>query len=848
MISSNIALESNIQPIQRDTYPIGKLKTIDTNFLRHITERDALEKLRSLLGATNTETYIFKPYQFKVLDNSQNCGSCHRDPCWGPIKAGNNIELDCKCINFQCPNYSYHRLHPVSDEELQEEIAQFDPSATECVSEYGYVYFREHADKVYRALLNAKDTALAVAYQPEIRSDEEKEKVSISKQIEKINVVSFAKKEKKVSVLDSVEEKIETQETIHTEAPQMFAEQDDDRVETIHDLFKPCSQEQIISADPNQNIFVDAGPGTGKTYTLIQKLNYMVTQCNVNPEGILVLCFTNAALDEIKKRLCGLVQQGASRGLLNVDIRTFHSFSWWLINSANECFTDEGWKFVNTSMLNYDSSLEKATAIMKRFGKDVVANWEHFIVDEVQDLTNERAEFVLQIIQSCLDCTCGVTILGDACQAIYDYQAEYGPAKITSTEFYNTMIRKLKGNTKFLTLEENHRQTNQLIAMSSKLREAILSENYELMKSSISDLMREISVLSKTDIPFNNSRIDEIYSGGSICALFRNNAQTLKISSDLRKRGIQHRLNIPDVKNGFSPWIADIFNGFDKPRITKSELIEAAKKAKRENGIEIWDKLQKILGIEDEELRVRDILDAIAVSKIDESIFRISHDEHLTVSNIHRSKGREYDCVVIDKKFADSLIDGKSSIDEYKTFYVAITRPKQKLLSYELKTKVNLRRMQVYSPKGKRWGSVKNNKFVYLEFDSKIDLPVNAFVSAEQKDFDNICEGDALILRRKQYKNSCEYEIVHESTDLVLGKLTSPYTTDIYNKLSPYFLERTSSNMPSTIDDLYVSGIYSNIVTSHYLEEHPEIKEVCPNGVWKWIDIAGLGHLNYDVY
>jgi hypothetical protein len=46
---------------------------------------------------------------------------------------------------------------------------------------------------------------------------------------------------------------------------------------------------------------------------------------------------------------------------------------------------------------------------------------------------------------------------------------------------------------------------------------------------------------------------------------------------------------------------------------------------------------------------------------------------------------------------------------------------------------------------------------------------------------------------------------------------------------------------------LYVSGVYSQVVDSDWLKLNPKIKAAKPNGVWKWIEIIGLGHMRYDV-
>lgn len=61
------------------------------------------------------------------------------------------------------------------------------------------------------------------------------------------------------------------------------------------------AQEQAIHTIDGQMIII-ACPGSGKTTTLIRRINYMVTQGNVNPSNILMITFTNAAAKEMGKR------------------------------------------------------------------------------------------------------------------------------------------------------------------------------------------------------------------------------------------------------------------------------------------------------------------------------------------------------------------------------------------------------------------------------------------------------------------------------------------------------------------------------------------------------------------
>lgn len=76
------------------------------------------------------------------------------------------------------------------------------------------------------------------------------------------------------------------------------------RQAVLADLPYGLNNEQwaAVSA-PDQAIAVIAGPGTGKTKTLVSRIAYLVEQCGVNPAGITAVTFTNKAAQEMKSRL-----------------------------------------------------------------------------------------------------------------------------------------------------------------------------------------------------------------------------------------------------------------------------------------------------------------------------------------------------------------------------------------------------------------------------------------------------------------------------------------------------------------------------------------------------------------
>nr|WP_268869308.1 UvrD-helicase domain-containing protein [Italian clover phyllody phytoplasma] len=65
---------------------------------------------------------------------------------------------------------------------------------------------------------------------------------------------------------------------------------------------KNLNSEQLKAVTyPDRSLFVLAGPGTGKTKTLTNRIAYLLEQKNVKSENILAITFTNNAAKEIKK-------------------------------------------------------------------------------------------------------------------------------------------------------------------------------------------------------------------------------------------------------------------------------------------------------------------------------------------------------------------------------------------------------------------------------------------------------------------------------------------------------------------------------------------------------------------
>ena len=83
----------------------------------------------------------------------------------------------------------------------------------------------------------------------------------------------------------------------------------------------PNAKQQEAIDNLKGQIMLLAGPGTGKTFTIIQRIEKMLAQ-GIEPSSILCLTFSDAAATEMKQRLTKKMGILAS----SVDIYTYHSF------------------------------------------------------------------------------------------------------------------------------------------------------------------------------------------------------------------------------------------------------------------------------------------------------------------------------------------------------------------------------------------------------------------------------------------------------------------------------------------------------------------------------------------
>ena len=93
-------------------------------------------------------------------------------------------------------------------------------------------------------------------------------------------------------------------------------------------------QQWLAASAPDPVVAVLAGPGTGKTKTLVSRIACLVERRRVPPGGITAVTFTNKAAGEMRERL--QIHFGNKRAVGQMTIGTFHSICLKLLTGLGE--------------------------------------------------------------------------------------------------------------------------------------------------------------------------------------------------------------------------------------------------------------------------------------------------------------------------------------------------------------------------------------------------------------------------------------------------------------------------------------------------------------------------------
>jgi ATP-dependent DNA helicase RecQ len=239
-----------------------------------------------------------------------------------------------------------------------------------------------------------------------------------------------------------------------------------------------ADQIRIVTAPVHRNLLVLAGPGSGKTRTVVHRTAYLLRVHRVRARSILICCFNRSAAIELRRRLVALVGDDA-RG---VTILTYHSLALRLLGrslaqsggSANSAPDD----------LNFDQFIVEATALLKgqrlppgveadEIRDRLLAGFEHILVDEYQDIDERQYQLIAAIAGRTLDDPdqkLSILAVGDDDQSIYGFRG-------ANVEFIRRFQADYDADIQYLV--ENYRSSRRIIDASN----SVIAINRDRMKT-----------------------------------------------------------------------------------------------------------------------------------------------------------------------------------------------------------------------------------------------------------------------------------------------------------------------------------------------------------------------------
>ncbi len=437
--------------------------------------------------------------------------------------------------------------------------------------------------------------------------------------------------------------------------------------EKYRQLFDGLSgaQRDIIEDHDSQYIVVAAGPGSGKTRVLVHKLAALLMLEDIKHEQLLMVTFSRAAATEFKQRLYELIQNAAAF----VDIKTFHSYCFDLLGKIGRL---DGAKQVVADAARI---IRSGDVEIGKITKTVL------VIDEAQDMDADAAALIQALMERNEEMR--VIAVGDDDQNIYQFRG-------SDSKYLRALVEE-KGAVTYELLE-NYRSRRVVVAFANAFAAGITNR---MKKKPIISVQQEAGIVQLVRCCSDNLEIPvvqccmETKGAENACILTNTNEEALKVLGLLLKQG--RKAKLIQSNDEFSiyylaemRYFLQMLKKTLKKRGNLAKISDALWAAAEEDlnrkyaGSECLPLCQKALETFaqlNQEKYVTDLEEFVKESELED--FYQSDQETVTVSTIHKSKGREFDKVYLMLSHVHLKDD-----EDRRKLYVGITRAKKELYIY----------------------------------------------------------------------------------------------------------------------------------------------------------------------
>lgn len=482
-------------------------------------------------------------------------------------------------------------------------------------------------------------------------------------------------------------------------------------------------QLEVYSSAINENLQVIAGPGSGKTHTLILRVAKLIHKEKIGSENILILAYNRAVVVELKNRLTTLFKElGYSRIIKRLKVFTFHGFIKYCLAEQIEDLEFDQWTPTFLNAMNDSPGL-----ITQKLG-----HLRYIFVDEFQDITSERMELLQKIANPETTRLC---VIGDPNQSIYGYERASLGGPMDPTPYYDEFKKIFEP--KELNLNVNYRSYPQILTASDKLL-SLNTTRFAMPKLIAHEEAPDSNPEICEIINFRESRINwkakviELSQQDNneikqIAVMFRSNNEVFRAFNILQNENLDNvRLRIQGSKGNLYKtrefhYLISRLNEKSTQKLSKDYISKIIKW--KEEAIEDkpnWDKYLfnifhcLVLEFEkemDDDNTFEDLIEFIReLSSKDDGQFGKVYEQNIqsidpgnqeteiVFTTMHKVKGLEFDAVVIPASFSNlpfkesNLLLSDVIEEERRLYYVAYTRAKKKLIviKYDREIKMDL--------------------------------------------------------------------------------------------------------------------------------------------------------------
>ena len=479
-----------------------------------------------------------------------------------------------------------------------------------------------------------------------------------------------------------------------------------------------ADQRAIFDFDISKNLNVIAGPGTGKTHTLVLRVAMLIQKKFISPDKILLLAYNRSVVEELRSRVREIFNKLGYKSITrDLKIHTFASLVKYTLRNRLDIAEQvtPRYTYVNGRQeLDVFKTREAYFLHLLQHEPGTIRmelRQPHYIfVDEFQDITNDRIDILKGIYT---DGVSSITVIGDPIQSIYGFERE---GNIDPSPYYDHF--KAVFNPEVLPLSINYRSTTEIVQYGQSLlahQNSIfglppLTSFYgsETGSCEVIDLTLD---LVHTDWSTRVTQFIDDQSRKEMALLFRTNGELFRAYTKLREMGVPSQVMHLQSSNDNFVKTREVGHFMERLQTRTSVNFSKSIKEKLTEIIQSkitdqpnWERhlLEKLIALTSEFYEICKPSDTISefldyvvdISRKDDGVLWKLYTKHysdtdrqrIVLSTMHKSKGLEFDEVIVMPSFSnlDANNDEFDSLceEEERLLYVAITRAKHQLYHY----------------------------------------------------------------------------------------------------------------------------------------------------------------------